>query len=75
MWEPARAPVLADAAYGTDTKLREGTTELGLLYVVGIQSTVTVWKPGGGPERFSGSFPVAPFVASFVYNIVVLGDY
>jgi SRSO17 transposase len=44
-----RAPVLADAAYGTDTKFREGITELGLLYVVGIQSTVTVWKPGGGP--------------------------
>ena len=33
-----RAPVLADAAYGTDTKFREGITELELLYVVGIQS-------------------------------------
>ncbi len=44
-----RAPVLADAAYGTDTKFREGITELELLYVVGIQSTVTVWKPGEGP--------------------------
>jgi len=44
-----KAPVLADAAYGTDTKFREGITELELLYVVGIQSTVTVWKPGEGP--------------------------
>jgi len=44
-----RAPVLADAAYGTDTKFREGITELDLPYVVGIQSTVTVWKPAEGP--------------------------
>jgi len=43
------APVLADAAYGTDTKFREGVTELDLQYVVGIQSTVSVWKPGEGP--------------------------
>lgn len=43
------APVLADAAYGTDTKFRAGITALDLPYVVGIQSTVTVWKPGEGP--------------------------
>lgn len=43
------APVLADAAYGSHTKFREGITELDLQYVVGIQSTVTVWKPGEGP--------------------------
>ena len=41
--------VLADAAYGTDTKFREELTDLGLLYVVGIMSSVTVWKPGQGP--------------------------
>ena len=41
--------VLADAAYGTDTKFREELTELGLLYVVGIMSSVTVWKAGQGP--------------------------
>jgi SRSO17 transposase len=45
------APVLADAAYGNDTKFREGITELGLLYVVGIQSSVSVWKPGQAPLR------------------------
>jgi SRSO17 transposase len=41
--------VLADAAYGTDTKFREEITDLELLYVVGIMSSVTVWKPGQGP--------------------------
>jgi SRSO17 transposase len=41
--------VLADAAYGTDTKFREELTDLGLLYVVGIMSSVTVGKPGQGP--------------------------
>lgn len=43
------APVLADAGYGTDTQFREGLTELGLLYVVGIMSSVGVWKPGQAP--------------------------
>ena len=32
--------VLADAAYGTDTKFREEITDLGLCYVVGIMSSV-----------------------------------
>lgn len=43
------APVLADAAYGNDTKFRQGISELGLLYGVGVQSSTTVWKPGHGP--------------------------
>jgi len=43
------APVLADAAYGNDSQFREGITELGLCYAVGVQSTTTVWKPGEGP--------------------------
>lgn len=43
------APVLADAGYGTDTQFREGLTELGLCYVLGIMSSVTVWKPGQAP--------------------------
>jgi SRSO17 transposase len=41
--------VLADAAYGTDTKFREELTDLGLSYVVGIMSSVTVWRSGQGP--------------------------
>jgi SRSO17 transposase len=43
------APVLADAAYGNDTKFCEGISALGLLYVVGVQSSTTVWKPGQAP--------------------------
>ena len=43
------APVLADAAYGNDTGFRDGLRELDLPYVVGIQSSVSVWKPGQAP--------------------------
>jgi SRSO17 transposase len=42
--------VLADAGYGTDTGFRAELTKLELRYVVGIQSTATVWKPGQGPK-------------------------
>src|SRR3954452_19864006 len=44
-----RAPVLADAAYGTDTRFREAVTALKLHYVVGVMSSVSVWKPGEAP--------------------------
>ena len=44
-----QAPVLADAAYGTDTQFREAIGELGLRYVVGIMSSVSVWTPGEAP--------------------------
>jgi SRSO17 transposase len=44
-----QAPVLADAAYGTDTQFREAINELALPYVVGIMSSVSVWKPGEAP--------------------------
>lgn len=44
-----QAPVLADAGYGTDTRFREEITELGLRYIVGIMSSVSVWRPGQGP--------------------------
>jgi SRSO17 transposase len=43
------APVLADPAYGNDTQFREGITKLGLQYVVGVTSSVSVWEPGQGP--------------------------
>ena len=43
------APVLADSAYGSDTQFREGITELGWLYMMGIKSSVSVWEPGQGP--------------------------
>ena len=35
--------VLADAAYGNDSKFRQGLEALGLQYVLGVQSTTTVW--------------------------------
>lgn len=41
--------VLADAGYGMDTRFREGLSELGLSYVVGVLSTTSVWRPGQGP--------------------------
>ena len=43
------AVVLVDAGYGVDTEFRDGITELGLLYVVGIQSSTTLWPPGQEP--------------------------
>ena len=41
--------VLADAAYGSDTKFREGVAGLGLAYVVGVQASLSVWRPGEAP--------------------------
>ena len=41
--------VAADAGYGDDTGYRDGITELGLLYVVGIKPQTTVWAAGSGP--------------------------
>jgi SRSO17 transposase len=38
--------VLADAAYGIDSELRSGVAELRLEYVVALQSSITIWKPG-----------------------------
>jgi SRSO17 transposase len=47
--EIPQAPVLADTAYGNDTRFREKISQLGLSYVVGIQSSVSVWPPGQAP--------------------------
>ena len=44
--EVTRGVVLADAAYGNDSEFREVVSELGLQYVVGVQSSMTVWEPG-----------------------------
>jgi SRSO17 transposase len=44
-----RGVVLADAAYGINTDFRHGLTQLGLQYVVGVQSSMTVWEPGKQP--------------------------
>jgi SRSO17 transposase len=44
-----RAPVLMDPAYGNDSKLRAGISELELTYVAGILPTTMVWRPGEAP--------------------------
>jgi SRSO17 transposase len=41
--------VLADAGYGWNGGFREGVSALGLNYVVGIQSTLSVWPPRQEP--------------------------
>jgi SRSO17 transposase len=45
----APATVLADPAYGNDTGFREAVAGLELSYVLGVQSTTTVWPPGMEP--------------------------
>jgi SRSO17 transposase len=42
--------VLADAGYGVDTRFRAALTKMELAYVMGVQSSVTVWKPGEQPK-------------------------
>jgi SRSO17 transposase len=44
-----RSVVLADAGYGIDTTFRTGVSALGLAYVLGIQSSTSLWPPGSGP--------------------------
>jgi SRSO17 transposase len=49
--------VVADAAYGNDGQFRNGLEALGLEYVLGIQSTTTVWSQGSmplAPPRYRG---------------------
>ena len=41
--------VLVDAGYGNSTPFRDAITELGLQYVMGIESSTTVWQPGQQP--------------------------
>ena len=44
-----RAPVVADAGYGTATEFRDGLTARQLLYAVGVSEDVTVWPEGSEP--------------------------
>ena len=44
-----RGVVVADAGYGNDGQFRSEVRKLGLEYVVGVQSSITVWKPGTRP--------------------------
>lgn len=46
-----RGVALMDTAYGRDSRLRAGMTELGVSYVVGILPDTLMWPPGTGPRR------------------------
>ena len=49
--------VLADAGYGIDYAFRQGLTDQGLAYMVGITCAVVVWPPGIEPlppKRYAG---------------------
>lgn len=41
--------ILADAGYGNDTAFRTGLRSMSLDYVVGVQSTASLWPSGQGP--------------------------
>jgi SRSO17 transposase len=41
--------ILADAGYGKGTQFRTALTQLGLQYIVGIESNATIWEPGQQP--------------------------
>jgi SRSO17 transposase len=41
--------ILADAGYGNGTPFRTALTQLGLPYMVGVESSTTVWEPGQQP--------------------------
>jgi SRSO17 transposase len=43
------APVVADAGYGVVTAFRDGLTQMGIPYVVGVSGDTTVWPPGKEP--------------------------
>jgi SRSO17 transposase len=41
--------VLGDAGYGVETAFRAALAELGLSYVLGVQSSTSLWPPGQAP--------------------------
>ena len=41
--------VLGDAGYGNETEFRSGVSDLDLRYVLGVQSSTTLWPPGQAP--------------------------
>ncbi len=42
---------LMDTAYGNDSRLRAGMTDLGVPYVAGILPNTLMWRSGTGPRR------------------------
>ena len=50
--------VLADAAYGSSSKFREGVRELGLHYAMGVDPQTSVWLLDAMNRRSEGAAPV-----------------
>lgn len=46
----ALRPVLADAGYGETVEFRDGLTQRGLTYVVGVPNNHLIWAPGANPR-------------------------
>src|SRR6201994_3326798 len=46
-----RGVALMDTAYGNDSRLRAGMTDLGVPYVAGILPNTLMWRFGTGPRR------------------------
>ena len=46
-----RGVALMDTAYGNDSRLRAGMTDLGMPYVAGILPNTLMWRSGTGPRR------------------------
>jgi SRSO17 transposase len=46
----AGRPVLADAGYGETAEFRDGLTQRGLTYVVGVPNNQLIWPPGTNPR-------------------------
>jgi SRSO17 transposase len=62
-WGVRHHVVLSDSGYGDVGEFRQGLTERGLEYVVGVQSTMVVWPPDSNPRippRKPGSRGPAP---------------
>jgi len=50
-WGLQRQPVLADAGYGNNSEFRAGLVRRGLQYMVGVESTTTVWESPISPVK------------------------
>jgi SRSO17 transposase len=50
-WQIPPGVVLADASYVNSTHFRQALAELDLLYVVGVESSTTVWSRDDNPCR------------------------
>lgn len=49
-WGVRKHVVLADAGYGDCVEFRDGLTERGLSYVLGVNSAHLIWPPGSHPH-------------------------